>query len=195
MGSANAAIENFKVLNQPTQTGRRSRGELIGIWGIMLTLQHNPDPLQPSADQVHAENCQCLVEFQANVCHEAFMEGYLQYSLHAQERSNIFRPSWINRVLSGLKSIGSVNAVIVRNTWNDIYRAEEARGQYRDVLEFGYHTHNDYKFLRSQYPLSSPLHGSRTSTRVFPRHRKACSSCSRLETSNAEILSRINRLE
>ncbi|KAL9024417.1 MAG: hypothetical protein Q9180_007908, partial [Flavoplaca navasiana] len=85
------------------------------------------DPLQPSADHVHSENCQCLVKFKANVCHEAFMEGYLQYSLHAQERSNIFRPSWINRVLSGLKSIGSINAVILRNTWNDIYRAEEAQ--------------------------------------------------------------------
>ncbi|KAL9033593.1 MAG: hypothetical protein Q9180_005866 [Flavoplaca navasiana] len=128
LGNAHAAIEKFKALIHPTQT----------------------DPSQPSAAHVHSENCQCLIQLKANICHEAFVEGYLQYSLHAQERSNIFRPSWVNRVLSGLNSVGFIKAVIIRNTWNDIYEGE---GEYllcKDISPlFDHRNHTDYDFLRS----------------------------------------------
>ena len=99
---------------------------------------------------MHSENCQCLTQLKADICHEAFVAGYLQYSLHAQERSNIFRPSWVNRVLSGYNSLGSIKAVIIRNTPNEIYEGEGEYLLYNEISpHLDHRNHTDYDFLRS----------------------------------------------
>lgn len=94
-----------------------------------------------------------MARFKENLCHESFIEGFLQYSLHFQERGNILRPSWFNRVVRGLRLIGPIDSVAARNTWNDIYDEDEIDEVYEDRDIDQQHPHWDYWDLRSQYPL------------------------------------------
>ncbi|KAI4245645.1 MAG: hypothetical protein L6R40_002446 [Gallowayella cf. fulva] len=53
--------------------------------------------------------------------HAGFMEGFRQHSLLARgQDTNIDRP-WFARVCEGLRKLGPVHSVFIRNTWDMIY--------------------------------------------------------------------------
>ncbi|KAL8754721.1 MAG: hypothetical protein Q9199_004145 [Rusavskia elegans] len=127
MGDANAAIERFNELIH-------GEGDTTSVSGTEFS------PLEPP---------QCMARFKENICHESFIEGFLQYSLHFQERGNILRPSWFNRVVRGLGLIGPIDSVAARNTWNDIYDEDEIDEVYEDQDIIQQHPHWDYWDMRS----------------------------------------------
>ncbi|KAL8657881.1 MAG: hypothetical protein Q9226_001478 [Calogaya cf. arnoldii] len=92
-----------------------------------------------------------LTLFNENICHESFIEGFLNYSLHFQERGNILRPSWFDRVVRGLKLIRPIESVAMRNTWNDIYDFYIGDNVYedQDIDPQGSLGHEDYQLCRS----------------------------------------------
>ena len=54
--------------------------------------------------------------------HPVIIEGYQQYSLHAQELGNLFLRSWYARALEGLQKLGQLKTAALRNSWELIYR-------------------------------------------------------------------------
>ncbi|KAL8751531.1 MAG: hypothetical protein Q9199_006350 [Rusavskia elegans] len=63
-------------------------------------------------------------EFEDHWNDPTFIDGYQRSLLHTSESGNIFRPSWCTRVVRGLKALGSITSVIMKNTWNVIYEAD-----------------------------------------------------------------------
>ncbi|KAI4252204.1 MAG: hypothetical protein L6R42_008068, partial [Xanthoria sp. 1 TBL-2021] len=63
-------------------------------------------------------------EFEDHWNDPVFIDGYQRCLLHTSESGNIFRPSWCTRVVRGLKALGSITSVIMKNTWNAIYEAD-----------------------------------------------------------------------
>lgn len=78
-------------------------------------------------------------EFEDHWNDPVFIDGYQRCLLHTSESGNIFRPSWCTRVVCGLKALGSITSVIMKNTWNAIYEADgfdhyEQTGTYTLIL-------------------------------------------------------------
>ncbi|KAL8670333.1 MAG: hypothetical protein Q9168_005120 [Polycauliona sp. 1 TL-2023] len=129
MGTANATIQSFKELIHPKED-------------IESAVDNELDPLKPP---------RTLARFRSHICHESFIDGFLRYSQHFQERGNILKSSWFARVVKGLKSIGPIYSVVMANTWNNVYQHGEINAVYEEELlypgkEF---CHGDYRRLRS----------------------------------------------
>lgn len=65
----------------------------------------------------------------------AFMEGYRQYCLLAQaERADVKSP-WFVRAVEGLRKLGPIQSVTIRNTWDMVYDDDIARDIWQDISE------------------------------------------------------------
>ncbi|KAL8644932.1 MAG: hypothetical protein Q9226_007522 [Calogaya cf. arnoldii] len=134
LGNAHAAIDEF---NELVHCGGE-RKEWSPINSIL--------PEQP----------QCRERFNQNICQQSFIEGFLRYSLHFKERGNIILQSWFDKAVRGLRSIGPLDVVDVRNTWNDIYEMDEKNYLYQDlhIDRDSQSGRRDYQCMRSEQPLS-----------------------------------------
>ncbi|KAL8992993.1 MAG: hypothetical protein Q9169_006673 [Polycauliona sp. 2 TL-2023] len=129
MGNAHAAIQGLKELIYP-------EGDTESFVRDVLL------PIEPP---------QNLARFKENICHKSFLEGFLRYSQHFQERGNILQSSWFTRVVSGLKLIGRIDSVSMANTWNYVYQRDEVETVYEEEMlhpNTNFCT-GDYRRLRS----------------------------------------------
>ncbi|KAL9025728.1 MAG: hypothetical protein Q9180_007603 [Flavoplaca navasiana] len=67
--------------------------------------------------------------------HPVIIEGYQQYSFHAQELGNLFLRSWYTRALEGLQKLGQLKIAALGNSWELIYRPNFYISKDDDELE------------------------------------------------------------
>ncbi|KAL8647580.1 MAG: hypothetical protein Q9226_006372 [Calogaya cf. arnoldii] len=60
--------------------------------------------------------------------HPVLMQGYQQYTLHAQEQGNIFLSSWYTRAFEGLSRLGPIRSAAIRNSWEMMYMLSQDEG-------------------------------------------------------------------
>ncbi len=53
--------------------------------------------------------------------HPVYENGFREYSRYADEYLNLFTKRWSGRVYRGLKNLGPIISVTIRNTWEMIY--------------------------------------------------------------------------
>ncbi|KAL9003043.1 MAG: hypothetical protein Q9188_004055 [Gyalolechia gomerana] len=59
--------------------------------------------------------------FQRCLGHAEFLDGYYQHTLLAQEQKSDIKDRWFIIVCDGLRKLGPVQSVTIRNTWDMIY--------------------------------------------------------------------------
>ncbi|KAL8669284.1 MAG: hypothetical protein Q9168_006116 [Polycauliona sp. 1 TL-2023] len=69
--------------------------------------------------------------------HPLFEAGFRVYTKHANEYANVFTKEWSRRVYRGLKNLGPIVSVSIRNTWDMIY--DEPRDDFS--IQSNYETH------------------------------------------------------
>ncbi|KAL9628481.1 MAG: hypothetical protein Q9204_005859 [Flavoplaca sp. TL-2023a] len=109
----------FEKLDQKTYASRISQQFRFGTFDILgdarVTIEKLDSLLNTTCEHAGTNNNTAYTD------HPVLMEGYRRYAQHANEYCNLFSNNWTKRISQGLRSLGPIVSVVMRNTWQMLY--------------------------------------------------------------------------